>query len=464
MLFNSTEFLAFLFLVVLLHYSLPMALRRYFLLAASYAFYWFWDFELSLLLVASTFVDYFASRAISTAGKKPDKKFVKHLALVASVAFNLGLLGLFKYADFFGTSIAQLTGTEPWPTLNLILPLGISFYTFQTMSYTIDVYRGKIDAFHDPIDVALYVSFFPQLVAGPIIRADVLVPQIHKAHRLEPELLRAGIALVAWGLTKKVLFADSMAPIVNEAYGSADLMAGTALLTATYAFAVQIYFDFSGYTDIAIGSALMLGVKLPKNFDAPYLSLTIGEFWRRWHISLSTWLRDYLYIPLGGSLKGPICTYLNLMITMILGGLWHGAGMNWVVWGAFHGAVLSIERVLGIAHKHHRSQAIRFLQWLITFHLVCFSWIWFRAADLDQAVTVIKRIVTLAPGYQFSATWPLFILTFLFIAEATRLRQKWVASVQNSPRLALLVTLFCCSFFPLVYRGIERVEFIYFQF
>ena len=222
-----------------------------------------------------------------------------------------------------------------------------------------------------------------------------------KAHTLEPALLRAGIALVTWGLVKKVFFADSMAPIVNEAYASAELMSGLALLTATYAFAAQIYFDFSGYTDIAIGSALLLGVKLPKNFDSPYLSCSIGEFWRRWHISLSTWLRDYLYISLGGNKKGPSRTYFNLMITMVLGGLWHGAGLNWIVWGTFHGGLLIIERVLGISNKISQHLSIRLLQWFITFHLVCISWVFFRAVDMDHAMTVLSRIATLEPGYEF---------------------------------------------------------------
>jgi D-alanyl-lipoteichoic acid acyltransferase DltB (MBOAT superfamily) len=461
LLFNSSIFLVFLVIVVVLHYSLPSLWRRYFLLLASYVFYWFWDVQLSLLLVASTVVDYLCARVISGA---PPGDPRRKMALVFSMVFNLGLLGLFKYADFFSGSIADLTGVAPWPMLDLILPLGISFYTFQTMSYTIDVYRGKITAFHDVIDVALYVSFFPQLVAGPIIRADVLVPQIHEAHNLKPVLLRAGIALVVWGLCKKVFFADAMAPIVNEAYASPDLMSGLGLLTATYAFAAQIYFDFSGYTDIAIGSALMLGVQLPKNFDAPYLSLSLGEFWRRWHISLSTWLRDYLYISLGGSKRGPSRTYFNLLITMTLGGLWHGAGLNWLVWGIFHGVVLSLERIFGLAHRRAASPLIRLGQWVLTFHLVCFSWILFRADSLAQAGTIMKRIATLAPGYTFAPGWPVIVLALLIGVELCGLRAVWIERIKTSPRLALLVALSACVLFPLIYRGAANVEFIYFQF
>ena len=457
--FNSTEFLIFLVLVVGLYYALPMWLRRYFLLLASYVFYWFWDVELSLLLVASTLVDYTAARVME--GASPARR---KLALWTSVCFNLGILGLFKYADFFSTSVAEMTGVTPWPILDLVLPLGISFYTFQTMSYTIDVYRGKVKAFHDPVDVALYVAFFPQLVAGPIIRADVLLPQIHKAHALDATLLRAGIALVVWGLVKKVFLADTMAPIVNEAYGSAEVMSGLALLTATYAFAAQIYFDFSGYTDIAIGAALMLGVRLPKNFDSPYLSLSIREFWRRWHISLSTWLRDYLYIPLGGSRRGPSRTYLNLMITMVLGGLWHGAGLNWVVWGFFHGAVMSLERVVGYPEEPPKSRILRLLRWVVTFHLVCFSWILFRATDLGHALTVMERIATFAPGHNFSLTAPVIVVAALLAVELMGLRQRFIDWIKASPRLALIVALTALILFPLVFRDAVPVEFIYFQF
>ena len=461
MLFNSTEFLIFLLLVVFLHYAIPIAWRRYFLLLVSYMFYWFWDVELSLLLVASTAVDYFASKFISQAPLGSPKR---KLALLASMVFNLGMLGTFKYADFFSGSIADLTGVAPWPMLDLVLPLGISFYTFQTMSYTIDVYRGKIKAFHDPIDVALYVAFFPQLVAGPIIRADMVVPQIHRAHRLGPILLRAGIALVIWGLSKKVFFADTMAPIVNEAYGSAEVMSGLALLTATYAFAAQIYFDFSGYTDIAIGSALMLGVKLPKNFDAPYLSCSMGEFWRRWHISLSSWLRDYLYIPLGGNRRGVARTYCNLLITMVLGGLWHGAGMNWVLWGAFHGIVMSIERALGLSEEAPRPLPARLFRWFVTFHLVCFSWILFRSATLEDAVLVMRRIAMMEPGLAFSLTAPVVVLLLLFVAEVTHLRAIFVDWVTSSPRRAMFLTIAAWLLFVLVFRDTSRVEFIYFQF
>lgn len=464
MLFNSTEFLVFLCVVIFVHYALPLWQRRYFLLLVSYIFYWFWDVELSLLLVASTAVDYVAARTISAAPAGPAGALRRRAALLLSMVFNLGMLGLFKYADFFSGSIAELSGVTPWPVLDLALPLGISFYTFQTMSYTIDVYRGKIKAFKDPFDVALYVAFFPQLVAGPIIRADVLIPQIHRAHRLDPILLRMGIALVIWGLCKKVFFADTMGPIVNEAYGAIDVMSGLALLTATYAFAAQIYFDFSGYTDIAIGSALMLGVKLPKNFDAPYLSCSLREFWRRWHISLSNWLRDYLYISLGGSRRGMGRTYANLLITMVLGGLWHGAGLNWVVWGAFHGVVMSLERAFGVSEQAPAAMPARLLRWFITFHLVCFSWILFRAETLSDAGLVMKRIATMAPGEAFSLAGPVLVLLALFGAELGGLRQLFVGWVRASVRRATFLSIGALVLFALIFRSASKAEFIYFQF
>lgn len=461
MLFNSSIFLFFLFFVVTLFYTLPVFWRRYFLLISSYVFYWYWDVELSILLVGSTVVDYLCARIISSV---PVGHIRRKLALWASMIFNLGILALFKYADFFSATVAEMTGMQPWPALDLILPLGISFYTFQTMSYTIDVYRGKIKAFKDPVDVALYVSFFPQLVAGPIVRADVLIPQIHKARALDPLLLRAGIALVVWGLCKKVLLADSMAPIVNEAYAAPELMSGLALLTATYAFAAQIYFDFSGYTDIAIGCALMLGVTLPKNFNSPYLAMSIAEFWRRWHISLSTWLRDYLYISLGGNRYGPGRTYLNLLITMTLGGLWHGAGLNWLAWGVFHGVILSLERVFGLAHNQAQRLHWKLLQWAVTFHLVCFSWILFRASDLGEAGVIMFRIATMAPGHGFVVAWPVIIIAVLLAVEFTGLRNIWIEKIKASPRLAFVLAVAACVIFPLLYRGATNVEFIYFQF
>jgi len=460
MLFNSTVFLLFLPAVAVLYYVLPLGWRRILLLVASYAFYGWWSVPFSSLLVASTVVDYTAARVIDGTDSRKKRK----AALLCSLVANLGVLTVFKYADFFSNSAHSLLGVRPWPELDFVLPLGISFYTFQTMSYTIDVYRGHLAARKSFIDVALYVSFFPQLVAGPIIRADTLIPQLRQYGSARWDLIRAGVALVIWGLVKKVWFADTMSPIVNEAYADPSSMSGIALLCATYAFAVQIYCDFSGYSDIAIGAALVLGVRLPANFRQPYLSCSIREFWRRWHISLSTWLRDYLYIPLGGSRHGSVRTQVNLMITMLLGGLWHGAGWNWVVWGGLQGGLMSVERAIGLPETRPTTWGATAVRWFMTFHLVCLSWVFFRAADVTQAGEVIERVMTLAPGHTFFTWQPVAVIALLIAAESWDLRKRFVSRLRHSPSIAFWLAVAATLFFALTFRGATSPEFIYFQF
>jgi alginate O-acetyltransferase complex protein AlgI len=458
--FNSTAFFLFFPIVAVLYFALGLQLRRWLLLFASLFFYAFWSVPFSLLLVLSTFVDYFAAAIISGSSTKGTRR----AALIGSLVLNLGLLGLFKYADFFSDSAYSLLGVRPWPELDLILPLGISFYTFQTISYTIDVYRGHIEARKSILDVALYVSFFPQLVAGPIIRADVLIPALRVKHSVDWERIRSGLALVIWGLSKKVLVADAMAPIVQEAYGNPNEMSGISLLTATYAFAVQIYCDFSGYTDIAIGCARILGVELPKNFDAPYLSCSIREFWRRWHISLSTWLRDYLYIPLGGSRKGEGRTYVNLLTTMLIGGLWHGAGWNWVAWGGLQGIIMSLERLVGIPETPPKRRFWKLVRWLVTIHIVCASWVLFRAESLGDAGIVFERILTGAPGMAFDLLWPVAMLLIVVGSDLLGLRQRLVDLMRERPFLATVMSVLTLVILAAVIRGSRNPEFIYFQF
>ncbi len=460
MLFNSAIYLLFLPLVAVLYYALPLWWRRVMLVIASYGFYMVWSVPFSSLLVFSTIIDYTAARVIDES-KSPVKQ---RIALLVSLTANLGVLAVFKYADFFTNSSYSLFGVHPWPELNLILPLGISFYTFQTMSYTIDVYRGHLRARKSFMDVALYVSFFPQLVAGPIIRADILIPQIREENEANWQLIRAGIALIIWGLIKKIFFADAMAPIVNEAYNNISATSGWSLLSATYAFAIQIYCDFSGYTDIAIGSALVIGIRLPANFRQPYLSCSIREFWRRWHISLSTWLRDYLYIPLGGSKKGPTRTQINLMLTMLLGGLWHGAGWNWVVWGGLQGLMMIVERAIGLSQSRPKKVMTIIIRWFITFNLVCLSWVFFRAANVGDAWEILTRIGTAADGHSFTIWQPIAALGLLLAVEMLHIRKRFVSILQQSPRLALWMTIFAFMFFLLAFRGAQSPEFIYFQF
>jgi alginate O-acetyltransferase complex protein AlgI len=460
MLFNSSIYFIFLPLVASLYFVLPLYRRRYLLLFASYFFYGWWSVPFCGLLILSTILDYTVARVIDSS----ESRLRRRIALLASVFGNLGVLSLFKYADFFSSSSFALFGARPWPELDLMLPLGISFYTFQTMSYTIDVYRGHLRARESFLDVALYVSFFPQLVAGPIIRADTLIPQLRGNQEPDWLLIRSGIALIAWGMAKKVFIADAMGPIVNEAYAAPGAMSGLALLSATYAFAVQIYCDFSGYSDIAVGSALVLGIRLPENFRQPYLSCSIREFWRRWHISLSSWLRDYLYIPLGGSRLSPSRTQINLMITMLLGGLWHGAGWNWVVWGGLQGVLMSIERVLSISEEPPQEKHRFAIRWFVTFHLVCFSWIFFRSTDIDQAFEVVHRIATFAPGLSFALWQPIFFIALLVAVELANGRQKFVGFFQHSPKATFWLTVLASTAFLLAFRGISNPEFIYFQF
>ena len=460
MLFNSTLYLVFLPLVAVLFHAASPPARRWLLLISSYAFYWVWSIPFSLLLLLSTIVDHAAALVIDGT----DRRTVRRAALGISLAANLGVLATFKYADFFAESIESLTGQRPWPILGLVLPLGISFYTFQTMSYTIDVYRGHMRARRSLMDVALYVSFFPQLVAGPIIRADTLVPQLRVANAVDWILIRGGIGMILWGMLKKVYFADAMAPVVNEAFANPAAVSGLSLLAATYAFAVQIYCDFSGYSDIAIGSALVLGVRLPENFRSPYLSCSIREFWRRWHISLSTWLRDYLYIPLGGGRKGIPRTYANLMITMLIGGLWHGAGWNWVVWGGLQGGLMIAERLLGISEDRPRSMLRTIFRWLVTFHLVCLSWVFFRATDLGQAFEVISRIAGMDEGLQVSLAAPLIALSLLLIAEIARIRSAWIGRFESSADLTFWACMIAIPILALTFAAAPSTEFIYFQF
>ncbi len=334
----------------------------------------------------------------------PDAR--RRACLTLSVVANLGILATFKYFDFFAGSLSDLVqstfGTTPsdW-TLGFVLPVGISFYTFQTMSYSIDVYRGKTAACDRFVDVAAYVAFFPQLVAGPIERASQLLPQFQTIRPgLDQARFRRGMWLIVWGLFKKMVVADNMAVIVNATFGPFDggnfalPPDGLTLLVALYAFAFQIYGDFSGYTDIARGVSKLLGFDLMRNFDLPYFATSPSDFWRRWHISLSSWLRDYLYIPLGGNKGGPWATYRNLTITMLLGGLWHGAAWNFVIWGAYHGLLLSIYRALGIRTESGAyPRGVVLLLGILMFHLTCIGWLLFRAQNVGTIVAFLEGIV-----------------------------------------------------------------------
>lgn len=467
MLFNSIHFLVFLPLVACVYFLLPLRSRRVFLLAASFYFYCVFSIPLSLLLVFSTVLDYTVARVIEGTRRAG----VRKAALIVSMVGNLGMLCTFKYLDFFNLSLASILGFPPWPELHLILPMGISFYTFQTMAYTIDVYRGQLAARKSILDVALYVSFFPQLVAGPIMRGGTLLPQFAEEHHPNSERILSGVMLVTWGLLKKVFVADPMGAIVDQVYGTAAMPASAAefgsgaLLLATYAFAVQIYCDFSAYSDIAIGSGRILGFRLMKNFDSPYLSTTIREFWRRWHISLSTWLRDYLYIPLGGSRGSKLRTYVNLALTMLLGGLWHGANWTFVVWGALHGIYLAGERFLGIDRLDRSKMGLveKWVRGIIVFHLVCLAWVFFRCSTMEQAFEIIARIVTLADGRGVSHA-PLAALAILLAVQIAKYRADFASIALRFPNTTRWALYGCAVLLGIALAGAQSPEFIYFQF
>ena len=349
MVFNSLVYALFLPTVVGLHWAVRPSARGWVLLAASYVFYGAWDWRFLGLILLSTAVDFTVARGLDRTSVERRRRAL----LVTSIAANLGILGLFKYGGFFVASASALlarVGLEPNPVLlDIVLPVGISFYTFQTISYTVDVYRGELRAERDLATFALYVAYFPQLVAGPIERATHLLPQLRtERSRPDAEHASSALGLIVLGLVKKVVIADSLAPIVNRAYSDPGSLTALSAWAAAIGFALQIYGDFSGYTDIARGTSRLLGIELMVNFRQPYLSRNLTEYWRRWHVSLSTWLRTYLYIPLGGNRHGWRRTVRNLMITMVLGGLWHGAAWTFVLWGALHGVILAVERALGV--------------------------------------------------------------------------------------------------------------------
>ena len=467
MLFNSTLFLFFLPAVVVIYYRLPQRERQVFILLASYAFYWVWSVKWSVLLLITTVVDYSIAKWLDREQRDAHRRWI----VAVSMACNLALLGVFKYADFLSNSVFDLTqrwlesgGVRPWPLLDVVLPPGISFYTFMSMAYVIDVYRRKLKARDSILDFALFVSYFPHLVAGPILRAKELLPQLTTRQSLDWTNIRMGIAHILWGMMMKVYIADPMGRVVNEAYGATSACSGLGLLLATYAFAVQIYCDFAGYSAIAIGSALLLGVRLPENFRTPYMSLSIREFWRRWHISLSSWLRDYLYIPLGGNRHGTVRTYVNVMITMLLGGIWHGAGWHWMVWGGIQGIAMSLERMLGLREEHPRSVAFRLVRWFVTFHIVCLSWVFFRSHGIEHAAEVLWRIATLAPGEYFHGWRPLMFLALVLLLDLGAVQDRWIAFAATRPAFVRWLTYASVLVLFLTFKGATNQEFIYFQF
>lgn len=444
------------------------------MLLASYFFYGWWDWRFCSLLVFSTILDWYVSHAID---RSDDSRRRKSLLLL-SVFGNLGVLGFFKYFNFFAGSMEQLLNAAGFHpdmfTLHIILPMGISFYTFQTMSYTIDIYRRKQRPAENFIGFALYVSFFPQLVAGPIERAKRLLPQLMNRRAFSFENIRGGVPLILFGYFKKIVIADSLAAIVESCFRDPNAYSGLDLLLGVYAFAIQIYCDFSGYTDIARGISKTLGISLMPNFSAPYFSRNITEFWRRWHISLSTWLRDYLYVSLGGNRKGRIRTYMNLMLTMLLGGLWHGAAWTFVIWGGIHGLYLAVHKIILRGVKPEIDAWISnpgaiisdLLKMFLTFNLVSFSWIFFRADSLSDAMQYIS-------GMMHNGGSALFLKPVLFALVASALIDvgqrysedySWLDRWPLYWRYVLSGSLLIASVLVFGWHYSSPTPFIYFQF
>ena len=410
MLFNSLQFLLFFPLVVCVCFVLPAKVRYIWLLIASYYFYMCWNAKYALLLLASTVITYLSGLYMDSFRnkKKGNQTAIKRkkICVVVSFILNLSILFFFKYFDFAVDSLGKVLALVHIqlnrPTFDVLLPVGISFYTFQALSYTMDVYRGEVYAERNFLRYALFVSFFPQLVAGPIERSKNLIKQLAKPPKPDIDRIRDGVLLMLWGYFLKVVLADRIAIVVDAVYNDPATYGGWYLIVATVLFAFQIYCDFAGYSTIAIGAAGILGIDLMENFNAPYLARSVGEFWRRWHISLSSWFRDYLYIPLGGNRKGKIRKYFNLMIVFLVSGLWHGASWHYVAWGGLNG----LYQVVGETTKPMRDKAVkalglhreslghRLLQMLITFVLVDFAWIFFRADGFITGLRIIKSIAT----------------------------------------------------------------------
>lgn len=466
MLFNSVDFAIFLPIVFLLYWygvNHHLRLQNLLIVAASYFFYGWWDVRFLSLIIISTLADYLIGLALYS-----EKRLVRRkLLLGISILVNLGILGFFKYYNFFlesFTSAFSLLGTDIQAgSLRIILPVGISFYTFQTLSYTIDIYRGKMEPTRDYIAFSAFVAFFPQLVAGPIERAVNLLPQFYTRRRLSYQNLSAGLKMMLWGLFMKMVVADRLGLYVQEVYGHAGFHSGPTLVVATLFFGFQIYCDFAGYSAIAIGTARLFDFRLMQNFNRPYLAHSFKDFWSRWHISLSSWFRDYLYIPLGGSRKGPGRTNINLMITFMVSGLWHGANWTFIIWGALHGSYLIIEK------QFSRWKMPKYLQLITVFVLANFAWIFFRAASLGEAMQIMTRIFSAwNQGFYFGDKGIFFFSLMaiaLIMANDMLVEYRPGIRLLNNPSLGVRYASVLVVIIYLIALGVfDNSQFIYFQF
>lgn len=498
MLFNSIDFLIFFPIVVLFYYIIPKKVRNFWLLIVSYYFYMNWNAKYILLLLVSTIatymfglmIDYYENREIEIRKKKRNKT----ISLVLCLIINLSILFAFKYYNFFWDSISKLllyAGIQvSVPKNDLLLPVGISFYTFQALSYTIDVYRGEIYAERNFCKYALFVSFFPQLVAGPIERSKNLLSQLSKNSKMNSAEIREGILLMLWGFFLKIMIAERAAVIVNTVYDNIELYKGFYLILATILFAIQIYCDFAGYSVIAMGAAKILGINLMENFKAPYFSETVAIFWRNWHISLSSWFKDYVYIPLGGNQKGKVRKYINNLIVFLLSGLWHGASWTFVLWGGINGLYQIVgevtlplkNRIKSLFRINEYSFATKAMKIIFTFICIDFAWIFFRAENIQKAYKIVMEIFTaknvgiLLDGSLYELGLERFdfvilicSIAILFICDIYKCCGKVIRqSIMKQDKWFQYCVVFI-SFWVLIMFGIYGVEydagqFIYFQF
>lgn len=475
MIFHSLDFVVFFVAVASAYWLLPQRAQNWLLLVASYFFYGYVHPWFVILIATSTAIDYVAARGME-AWPERRKAF-----LWLSIISNFGMLGFFKYFNFFADNVHAALTAAGWktdlPTLRVLLPVGISFYTFQAMSYTIDVYRGELRARRSLIDVAVFISFFPHLVAGPIQRASFLLPQVESRRRFSVEKARSGVVLICWGFFKKLVIADNVGIIANRVFALSD-PTFYLLWTGVFAFAIQIYADFSAYTDIARGTSRWVGFELTENFDHPYMARSPADFWRRWNISLSTWFRDYVYIPLGGSRGGGARWARNVLATFLLSGLWHGASWNYVLWGAYHGVLLVVSRARGMVRPPGPSPA-----WLAgpriagMFVLTCIGWLLFRETELSAIIRDLTLSPLDSPALDRQAALYLFVLAFIY-SSPLWIQSLWIEWHRGSAGErargvtpsgwgpAVLQGAACGAAFAavLIFRSRISMDFIYFQF
>ena len=475
MVFNSLQFVWFFLIVYAVYRALPAIAsvrtahraQNWLLLIASYYFYAAWDYRFLALLAASTLVDYSCGLLL---GRMTDQRR-RRIVLWTSIGFNLTMLGFFKYFNFFADNLQSLFAAIGWQldfvTVRILLPIGISFYTFVTMSYVIDVYRRQIEPTRNLVDFAVFVAYFPHLVAGPILRATALLPQIAKPRHISRDQMRDGLWLIAWGFFQKIFVADNLAPLSSLVFSPDAHLTGVNVLLGTYAFAFQIYGDFAGYSNIARGTSKLMGIELIENFRFPYLVVTPQAFWRNWHISLSTWLRDYLYISLGGNRGSQSKTRRNLLVTMLLGGLWHGAAWTFVLWGLYQAGLLIVYRQFERAIEGLHGVR-RFAAWLVMFHLTCYGWLIFRAPSLGKLAGLTRSL-----AFDFAPTTinvtgllvPLLLyVTPLLVVHLVEARADDVLVV---PRLRTVVrySIYAATLYLiLLFGNFGGSDFIYFQF